>query len=58
MIEKYQKLKNKKKRRNSKNSLASDDVHDLELIENAALCPVEMIGRGVLIGWVAGGFGV
>ena len=37
MIEKYQKLKNKKKRRNSKNSLASDDVH-IDFEERQKIC--------------------
>lgn len=39
-------------------ALAADDMHDLELIEDATLRPVEVIGRGVLVGWVAGGCGV
>ena len=37
MIEKYQKLKNKKKRRNSKNSLASYDVH-IDFEERQKIC--------------------
>lgn len=39
-------------------ALATDDMNDLEFIEDAALRPLEMIGRGVLLRWVAGGCGV